>query len=324
VLTKSGYDLVPYILNFYPENVNRLIFYAEIYHTDKVFGADEKYLLSSFVEVYETGQLYGEMMKVRKETAKPVNVMFGEFDISTLPSGNYNIVIEVRDKSNQIVAYNKLYFQRHKPGQEEPVVDLSNVSIENTFVNRITNVDTLADYIKSLYPISSESEVRYVGSLLKRRELKSMQQYFYNFWITRSNTNPEGKWLLYQQEVYKVNAAYSTKIKRGYETDRGRVYLKYGPPNSVMQSIGEPSAYPYEIWHYYDLGNQKNKKFVFYNPDLVTNDYALIHSDAIGELYDYKWKQKIYGRNNATNDIDNDGVMDHWGERSDDYFNNPR
>jgi hypothetical protein len=50
----------------------------------------------------------------------------------------------------------------------------------------------------------------------------------------------------------------------------------------------------------------------------------LIHSDATGEIYDYKWKQKIYGRNSATNDIDSDGVTPHWGERSDDFFRNPR
>jgi GWxTD domain-containing protein len=324
ILTKSGYDLVPYIMNFFPGNVDKLTFYSEIYNTNKVFGTDEKYLLSTFIETYETAKLYGEMLKIKKETAKPVNVLFGEFDISTLPSGNYNIVIEVRDKNNQVVALNKMFFQRDKPGLEAPTVDLSNVSIENTFVNRMTNVDTLADDIRSLYPISSESERQYVRTLIKRRELKSMQQYFYSFWVTRSSTNPEGAWLLYAQEVDKVNAAYSTKIRRGYETDRGRVYLQYGPPNSMVQSLGEPSAYPYEIWHYYNIGNQKNKKFVFCNTDLVTNDYSLIHSDAIGEIYDYKWKQRIYSRNTATNDIDADGVEDHWGEKSDDYFDNPR
>jgi GWxTD domain-containing protein len=324
VLTKSGYDIVPYNLTFYPEGINKITFYSEIYNTDRVLGTDEKYLLSAYIEVYETGQMYGELMKIKKETSKPVNVLLGEFDITNLPTGNYNLTIEVRDKTNKLVAFNKLFFERNHPSMQVEMADLSSISIENTFVNRYNNADTLGDYVKSLYPISSESERQFARNLLKRHEIKSMQQYFYNFWITRNSKNPEGAWLLYNIEVAKVNAAYSTKIKRGYESDRGRVYLQYGPPNSMIQSLNEPSAYPYEIWHYYSIGTQKNKKFVFYNPDMVTNDFILIHSDAAGELYDYKWKQRIYGRNSPTNSIDSDGVIDHWGDRSDEYFNNPR
>lgn len=323
-LTKSGYDLVPYILNYYPEKISKLTYYAEIYNTAQVFGAEEKYLLSTYIEVFETGQLFENMVNIRKESAKPVNVAFGEFDLAQLPTGNYNLVIEVRDKTNKLIAYNKLYFERDHPSLPVVMKDLSNVSIENTFVNRITNADTLADYVQCLYPISSETERQYAINILKRKDVRAMQQYFYNFWITRNSTNPEGQWGLYKMEVDKVNANYSTKIKRGYETDRGRVYLQYGPPNSIIPSLNEPSALPYEIWHYYTLGYQKNKKFVFCNADMITNDFQLIHSDAIGEVYDYKWKQRIYGRNTATDDIDSDGVIDHWGEKSDEYFNNPR
>lgn len=324
VLTKSGYDLVPYILNYYPENVQKMTYYAEVYNTDQVFGAESKYLLSTYIETYETAALYGDMVRVKKETAKQVNVAFGEFDLTLLPTGNYNLVIEVRDQTNKLISFNKMFFQRDHPSMAAPMTDLSNVSVENTFLNRINNGDTLSDYIQSLYPISSETERQYARNIIKRAEIKSMQQYFYNFWVTRNSANPEGKWLVYKMEVDKVNAAYGTKIKRGYESDRGRVYLQYGPPNSMIQSLNEPSAYPYEIWHYYNIGNMKNKRFVFYNPDMVTNDFALIHSDVPGELFDYKWKQRIYIRNTSTNDIDSDGVIDHWGDKSNDYFNNPR
>jgi len=48
------------------------------------------------------------------------------------------------------------------------------------------------------------------------------------------------------------------------KTDRGRVYLKYGPPNIISRKLYEPSSYPYEIWHYYVLGdNQRNKNSFF-------------------------------------------------------------
>lgn len=324
ILTKNGYDLIPYILNYYPETVKKLTFYTEIYNTNKVFGEGEKYLLTTYIEFFETGKLCGELMKSKKENAKNVNVLFGEFDISKMPTGEYNLVIEIRDRQNKQIAVQKIYIERYNPGFETEMKMDENIVTEHTFVEYITNKDTMAEYIRCLFPVSSENEKVYARNQLKKGDLAMMQKYFLNFWLSRDAENPGNAWAKYYTEVQKVNNDFSTKIKKGYETDRGRVYLMYGPPNTLSQHYYEPSAYPYEIWHYYTLKNQKNKKFVFYNPDLVTNDFVLIHSDALGEVYDYKWQQKLYSRNNPTNDIDSDGVRPHWGQQSNDYFNNPR
>ena len=325
ILSKSGYDLVPYILNYYPENVDKLTFYAEVYGTASVFGENEKYLLSCYIEREETQQIYGQLVKVKKESAKAVNVIFSEFDISQLPSGDYNLVVEVRDRNNKQAAIQKIYFERWEPSvtAETELKPVNDVIVEHTFVEMYTNKDTLVEYLRCLYPISSENEKVYARNQMKLGAIEGMQKFLYSFWQARNPQNPGKAWAEYYIEVQKVNNDFSTKIKKGYETDRGRVYLQYGPPNTRTQSYYEPSAYPYEIWHYYSLKNQKNKKFVFYNPDLVTNDFVLIHSDALGEIYDYKWQQKIYGRNNPTNDIDSDGVRPHWGQKSNQYYNSP-
>mgnify|MGYP001194553813 CR=1 FL=1 len=323
ILTKNGFDMLPYIIYYYPEQIGKITFYAEIYNSDKIFGENEKFLLSSYIEVNESNNLYGEFIKVKKETARNVVVVLSEFDLSLLPTGNYNLVIEVRDKQNMQKAVRKIYFERDnsKVAFENKVYEKA--VTEHTFVEMYTNKDTLAEYIRSLYPISSESERLYARNQLNHNDLSSMQKYFFTFWEARDPKNPGKAWADYFLEVQKVNNDFSSKIRKGYETDRGRVYLQYGPPNSITKSYYEPSAYPYEIWHYYTLKNQKNKKFVFYNPDLVTNDFELIHSDAIGEVNNYKWEQKIYGRNNPTNDIDSDGVRDHWGRKSEEYYKNP-
>ncbi len=323
ILTKNGFELMPYIIYYYPEKVDRLAFYAEIYNTGKVLGENEKFLLTSYIEVNENNNLYGEFKKIKKETARDVVVVLSEFDLALLPTGNYNLVIEVRDKQNNLQAIQKLYFERDnkKVAFENKIYE--DAVTEHTFVEMYTNKDTLAAYIRCLYPISSESERMYAKNQINHNDLKSMQKFFLTFWETRNAENPGKAWAEYLLEVQKVNHDFSTKIRKGYETDRGRVYLQYGPPNSISKSYYEPSAYPYEIWHYYTLKNQKNKKFVFYNPDLVTNDFSLIHSDATGEISDYRWEQKIYGRNNPTNNIDNSGVRDHWGRKSEEYFKNP-
>ncbi|MCK9613631.1 MAG: GWxTD domain-containing protein [Bacteroidales bacterium] len=323
ILTKNGYDIMPYIIYYYPEKIEKLTYYAEVYNTDKILGDNEKLLLSTYIEVNENNQLYGDFIKVKRETAKNVIVVMSEFDISQLPTGNFNLVIEVRDKDNQQKAIRKLYFERDNTKVAFEIKNVEKVVTEHTFVQMYTNKDTLASYIQCLYPISSENEQQYARNLMSQKDINLMQKYFLTFWEARDPKNPGEAWAKYYLEVQKVNNEYSTKIKKGYETDRGRVYLAYGQPNTISKNYFEPSAYPYEIWHYYALKNQKNKKFVFYNPDLVTNDFTLIHSDAIGEINDYKWQQKIYGRNNVTNDIDNDGVRNHWGRKSDEYFKNP-
>jgi len=323
ILTKNGFDLVPYIVYYYPEKVNKLTYYAEIYNTEKILGKDEKFLLSAYIEVNENNKLYGQFIKVKKETAKDVVVVFNEFDLAELPTGNFNLVIEARDKTNKQIAIQKVYFERDNSKVQADMKEVETVVTEHSFVEMYTNKDTLAEFIRCLQPISSENERIFAKTQISHGDLAAMQRYFLAFWQARDAQNPGKAWGTYLIEVQKVNNEYGTKIRKGYETDRGRVYLDYGEPNTITKSYFEPSAYPYEVWHYYTCKNQKNKKFVFYNPDLVTNDFILIHSDAIGEINDYKWQQKIYGRNNVTNDIDNDGVRDHFGRKSEEIYKNP-
>lgn len=151
-----------------------------------------------------------------------------------------------------------------------------------------------------------------------------MQKYLYNFWYNRNNLNPTLEWEKYYNEVKKVNAAYKTPTKKGFQTDRGRVYLKYGPPNLLTESYNEPGAYPYEIWQYYTLEDQRNKRFVFYSKDMVTNDFVLIHSDAIGELSNYRWQLDIYKRTWDPSSVDDIKPEDTWGNKATDYYKHPR
>jgi hypothetical protein len=124
-----------------------------------------------------------------------------------------------------------------------------------------------------------------------------------------------------------VNKAFSTTAFRGYDTDRGRVWLQYGAPDQRTVVENEPNSYPYEIWQYYRLKpqNQTNKKFVFFNEDLASNDYKLMHSDARGEVYDANWQMKLQKRTVQSNnmDITKPGI-DHYGNNVDENFKNPR
>ncbi len=47
--------------------------------------------------------------------SKAVNVILNTMDISELPSGNYSLVMEIRDRENKIVTDNKVFFRRFEP-----------------------------------------------------------------------------------------------------------------------------------------------------------------------------------------------------------------
>jgi GWxTD domain-containing protein len=325
ILTKGRYDLIPMVYNFYPESINKLTYYTEIYNTEEMLGTAEKFLVVCMIKSFETGNALKDFVAYRKYDAHKVVTVLNEYDISRLPSGNYNLVIEVRNKQNEMVAENEIFFQRSNPNIQYQLEDLANIDVNSTFASRITGIDTLQEFINCLDPIATELEKTFIYKQAPASDLITRQQFFYNFWLSRDPLNPEKAWRDYYDQVLIVNAAYKTQISKGYETDRGRVYLKYGPPNIISESYNEPSSYPYEIWHYYVLGdNQRNKKFVFYTHDMITNNFRLLHSDAIGEVSNYKWQVFLNNRWYDPYSVDIEAPPDIYGGKADDYYRNPR
>jgi len=320
VLTKNGYDIIPYTSDFYPEDFEKMAFYSEIYNTDKVLGMDEPFLISYYIETSENEKRIGNFSSFIRETAKPVNVLLKYFSIDKLPSGNYNLVIEARDKKNELLINKKIFFQRSNPSAT-PLLIFDDYY--NTFADNMDKKQ-LVENIKSIEPISSTVEINFAENQLKGEEEDLMKQYLYNFWINRSDTDPEKEWIEYSKQVNLVNKLFSTGIKKGYTSDRGRVFLKYGKPNTRTEIKSEPSSYPYEIWHYHKIEGFSNKRFVFYSRDLITNEYPLLHSDMPGHIFNAQWKVQLHKRTNQPLDMDTEDNEGHYGGRANDYYNNPR
>lgn len=293
-LSKSGFDLLPYVSNYYPENINKIKIYAEIYNSKKILGAEQKIIVSYFLESFESKTRLSDYSAFSKQTANDVNILLTELNIESLPSGNYNLVIEIRDKDNKLQEEKKSFIQRQNKKNSLSFNDLKSIDVSKTFVREYKSIDTLTEYIRCLYPISSTSELQFAENQLRGKNLELMQQYFYNFWKSRNSEEPQLTWFEYYKEVMKVNKEFGSTNIKGYNTDRGRVYLQYGPPNIRGGYDEDPTGSLYEIWQYNTLvdktqiisnpnNKQSNRKFVFYNSDLISR-YKLIHTDANGEL----------------------------------------
>jgi GWxTD domain-containing protein len=190
-------------------------------------------------------------------------------------------------------------------------------------VEQLTNIDSLREFVSSTYPISSALEKNFLKGNLKTASLQVLQQYFLGFWQRRNPSDPRQAWENYRYQVEVAQHNFGTPVKKGYQTDRGRVFLQYGAPNVRVERNNEPSNYPYEIWQYYSLGNQTNRKFVFYSPDLVTSDFYLLHSDALGEFNNPRWQVDLRSRIYQTIDLSDTQVINAWGDMQEDYWTMP-
>lgn len=297
IFVKNGYECIPYVSDFFPNQLTHIRFYLELYFAAKELGPLEDFLFFTHIEKQNTNKPIANFSSFSKQKAMNVNVLMKEINIEKLPSGNYYLVVEVRNRENKLVLKKKKFFQRSNPGVEyEKDYDYEKVEIENTFAQRFVNIDSLKFALNSLRPICDPKENQFIDNQLAANNLHLMQQFFLSFWEKRNEVNPNNAWSEYYIKISEVQQKFGSKLKPGFLTDRGRVYLQYGPPSSIVSEQNESNAYPYEIWHYYNIGDLTNKKFIFYNRDLYGKDYELLHSNMRGELSNPYWENELYSR----------------------------
>ncbi len=320
LFVKYGYELPPLYSNFVPESQYTLPFSLEVYNTPRILG-NSKLKAKCYVEYAESPVAANTDNIITMELpVKDVVLICNEFNVFNLPSGNYFAVVELFDDKDSLLHLDKVFFQKSNPSVKLSLDDYTHVTTKGTFVESDTNRKLLIDQVKSLYPISSYAEQEFYQNRLKTLSTEELQQFFYSFWLRRSPSNPEAAWRQYEQRLKFVEANYGSKQVRGYLTDRGRVYLQYGPPNDIKEVPSDPVTLPYEIWHYYYVKNQNNVKFVFYDPVLTGNDYELLHSNMPGEVSDPNWKMRLVRKIQTQQDLYDPNPVDYWGNDMDEYW----
>lgn len=328
-ITKCGFDLIPYNVNYFPESRNKLLFYFETYNTDTVLGKNQPFVYSYYVERKEDIVRPEGYAGFKKQTAAKVNPLLAQIDITKLESGNYYLVIELRDKNNILQQEKRYYFQR-KNNIIQPIAYKDNRSVYE-FFGEYNNADTLKMFVECLWPISSETEREWEINQAVKKDPVMMKKFIVDFWQKRTgdSLDPLQLWLTYYNQVKIANKEYKCGKQKGYYTDRGRVFLQYGKPDQRVVQPSEPYAYPYEIWQYYRIQDKTNnnfytnKKFVFVNKNIADDCYQLIHSDMRGEVNNDRWRFEITKRQNDPN-IDNTKPQTQMGNNYEDLYNNPR
>ncbi len=131
-----------------------------------------------------------------------------------------------------------------------------------------------------------DNDVLYIITPEERAAFKKLQtdeereQFIEQFWLRR-DPDPDTPENEYREEYYRriayANEHYASGIP-GWKTDRGRIYITFGPPDEVeshpaggpyerpfYEGGGQTSTYPFEIWFYRYLegvGNGVEIEFV--------------------------------------------------------------
>ena len=295
VFSKNGLNLIPCFSHFYPSQMDSLTYMWEIYNTDKVFRKGSAGQLESSITAEHGQEAVQGLFCASTVAPAAKHIHFLTFPIDSLPSGNYYLRNKLYAPDGTLILNDSLFFQRSNPALG-PALTLSD---KNSLP-----IDTLKQFIDYLYPIAKGDEIDFIRLAKKETDYNVLANFFRYFWEKRNPADPWDAWYRYYGDVKRVNNNYTTLKFKGYKTDRGYYYLKYGAPSDIDYHPIENGLNPYEIWTYYQLDDQTDVYFIFGDLDLNTKNYTMICSNKKDEIYDPRWKFRLKPKDVRPTDIE--------------------
>jgi len=150
--------------------------------------------------------------------------------------------------------------------------------------------------MESPYKKWLDDEVPYIITNEERAAFKKLttdderEQFIESFW-DRRNPNPGSAENEFKEEYYRriayANEQYQSGIE-GWRTDRGRIYIMYGPPDQIdstpsggpytrpmQQGGGETETYPFETWRYRYIDGIGTNVVLEFVDTTMTGEYRL-------------------------------------------------
>lgn len=309
---KNGRQQIPACANFLDEHTNILHYYAELYGAIKTDEANQPLVQTAWISRNEDEDIYATFQRKDTITAAAVTLVSGSFPIASLPSGNYYVRQALENKAHVVIASRAFFFQRLNThpapfavdtAKKEAVSDtgMENVKILNlkkTFIAKYSLGEVRA-ILKMLLPFSDPGASQTIRGFLKKPDEVYMRYYIYNYFLNLNRKEPEKAFKEFSEKIIEVNKQFNSGNTLGYETERGFIYLRYGPPTDIITVENENGSLPYEVWQYNTLVQMNRKEitnavFLFYKPNQITADFTLLHSTVGGEVQNAGWRSYLY------------------------------
>lgn len=303
---KNGWYMEPLLYQTFEENQNILNAYFESY---LLTGDNAKYFyrftLNRLSEDDKKIQIQ-EWFRLRK--AGPVDPFFLKHDISELVSGKYSLNIQLLDHSKKPLNEKTVVFYRKNPFWDVLDTQASLKRTDKLFFDTL-NIERVNYAVRAVLPLLSATESPVVSKLLDEKRDLEKRRFLFSY-FSHQDDSAVVIFHKYMSLARYLDVVFKSGFGYGFETDRGRIFLRYGRPDEIISEDKDPGAYPYEIWKYSRIENpsQSNVKFLFYNPDLAESDFRLLHSTAIGERQNTRWEIELY--QNAKTEISGNNFFD--------------
>lgn len=248
--------------------------------------------------------LYGNEIFFNKKNftlALPIND-------TLLKSGNYTIVLSLLDTMNALVqaaetSFQTLrapntFFQKEKNKNQslyssKIAASANDIDIRKTFVAKY-DLKKIRTNVRALSPMAEKAEQGALKGIIESEDVEQLQRFFYNFWYTRNPQNPEAEWKLYADKLNYCAKNFAYGTFKGYQTDMGRLYLRFGAPNRRLRATNERGTKPYEVWFYNELDQFTNLNLLFAQIGTLGNERVLIHSNVPGFYFNPNWASQLF------------------------------
>ena len=287
IFYKNTFEVTPLPSVLTGENQPILFYYTEIYNIQQSTYEDD--LRLDEMVVNSKRQLVSlKSKRINKSVDSRVEV--GKLNVYKYPTDTYTLILNIVDSlANYGVSSSKKFFVYNPSVLPTDTLQLTGSPVLSTTFGAMSE-EELDDLFNKAEYIASETEKdRY--EVLSTVDAK--REFMYTFWKARDENPSDDKNQYFQDYLTRINEAnskYTAAKKAGWKTDRGRVYLMYGPPSEIERYPNQVETKPYEIWKYENL--EGGVVFVF--GDITGfNDYQLINSTKRGELRDDYWQRKI-------------------------------
>ena len=206
-------------------------------------------------------------------------VTYGILNLAGLPPGSYRLEVTATGDSAMV---RTSVFTMGGFETAATVANAGNATSEDAYADRSeAGLDSL--YAPLVYLMNAQETGQYSGLTVdgKRRWLR-------DFWARHGKA-------LQDQFYARVREADSrfkeggTAGQAGWRTDRGRIFIEYGPPDEHLDRRSSATTNPYEVWKY---TQDRNLKYVFMDVTRFGN-YVLLYTNDRREPSRPNWQDLL-------------------------------
>jgi len=288
IFYKNGLEVTPNPNLLFGGNLNKIFYYLEIYNIEKEFSSDSVFFITQLIDL--SGNIVESSQK-KEMGRKSAFVEFGFHIADSLQTGSYVFKVMLVNilTGNKIIREKKFYVYNAVLSQETGLTDDLGF-MQSEFVNK--PVESLDDEFEKIIYIRSAKETE---EYKKLNTVEDKRKFLYAFW-KKKDTNPVTPKFELREEYFKrvseANKKYKQGFADGWKSDRGRIFILYGPPDDIERHFMEANVKNYEIWTYEYI--EGGTEAIFAETSTSGEGiYYLVHSTLRNEYEDPNWYVKL-------------------------------